>query len=233
MIPHGRALAFTAVRAVRFGRGIYSVWEELHGYRGRSVPSIAEQVAQVPTDPGCYLWKDASSQVIYVGKAKNLRAPHAPVRHLAGRPPGIPLMMQLVASFDYRGRQHRLNVLDETSSANTIPISTLITRTISPIPTSPSPRATSFPLSSTRARSTVQIRAISAPTRTAARLGRPSIRCARCAPSAARRVRSGSACAACWRKAPRMRTSSVLSARRRAAPVSITTWGAVRACARA
>lgn len=55
----------------------------------------------------------------------------------------------------------------------------------------------------------------------------------KCAPSAARPVRSGSACAACWRKAPRMRTSSALSARRRAAPVSTTTWGAVRACARA
>ena len=37
-------------------------------------PSLAEQVAQVPTQPGCYLWKDASGEVIYVGKAKNLRS---------------------------------------------------------------------------------------------------------------------------------------------------------------
>ena len=37
-------------------------------------PSLAEQVAHVPTDPGCYLWKDAAGEVIYVGKAKNLRA---------------------------------------------------------------------------------------------------------------------------------------------------------------
>ena len=36
--------------------------------------SIREQVDQVPTDPGCYLWKDGSGKVIYVGKAKNLRA---------------------------------------------------------------------------------------------------------------------------------------------------------------
>ncbi len=28
----------------------------------------------IPTDPGCYLWRDAPGRVIYVGKAKNLRA---------------------------------------------------------------------------------------------------------------------------------------------------------------
>jgi len=36
--------------------------------------SLAAEVAQVPQEPGCYLWKDASGTVIYVGKAKNLRA---------------------------------------------------------------------------------------------------------------------------------------------------------------
>ena len=56
---------------------------------GGPVPSIAEQVAQVPTDPGCYLWKDASGQVIYVGKAKNLRAcaSTSPCRTTAKRSP--------------------------------------------------------------------------------------------------------------------------------------------------
>ena len=33
---------------------------------------LASQVAQVPTEPGCYLWKNASGDVLYVGKAKNL-----------------------------------------------------------------------------------------------------------------------------------------------------------------
>jgi excinuclease ABC subunit C len=28
----------------------------------------------IPTEPGCYLWRDAHGRVIYVGKAKNLRA---------------------------------------------------------------------------------------------------------------------------------------------------------------
>ena len=68
---------------------------------GGHVPSIAEQVAQVPTDPGCYLWKDASGQVIYVGKAKNLRARMRQYVTLQDDRQKIPLMMQLVASFDY------------------------------------------------------------------------------------------------------------------------------------
>lgn len=68
---------------------------------GGPVPSIAEQVAQVSTDPGCYLWKDASGQVIYVGKAKNLRARMRQYVTLQDDRQKIPLMMQLVASFDY------------------------------------------------------------------------------------------------------------------------------------
>lgn len=68
---------------------------------GGPAPSIAEQVAQVPTDPGCYLWKDASGQVIYVGKAKNLRARMRQYVTLQDDRQKIPLMMQLVASFDY------------------------------------------------------------------------------------------------------------------------------------
>ncbi|MDY2777085.1 MAG: excinuclease ABC subunit UvrC [Collinsella sp.] len=65
------------------------------------MPSIVEQVSQVPTDPGCYLWKDASGQVVYVGKAKNLRARMRQYVTLADEREKIPLMMQLVESFDY------------------------------------------------------------------------------------------------------------------------------------
>ncbi len=35
---------------------------------------LREKVSQFPTGPGVYLWRDASDTVIYVGKAKNLRA---------------------------------------------------------------------------------------------------------------------------------------------------------------
>ena len=64
-------------------------------------PDIAEQVAHVPTDPGCYLWKNAEGEVIYVGKAKNLRARMKQYVMLTDDREKIPLMMQLVAGFDY------------------------------------------------------------------------------------------------------------------------------------
>ena len=64
-------------------------------------PNLAERVAKVPTDPGCYLWKDASGTVIYVGKAKNLRARMRQYVTLADEREKIPLMMQVVADFDY------------------------------------------------------------------------------------------------------------------------------------
>ena len=63
--------------------------------------SIREQVDQVPTDPGCYLWKDGSGKVIYVGKAKNLRARMRQYVTIQDDRAKIPLMMQVVRSFDY------------------------------------------------------------------------------------------------------------------------------------
>lgn len=63
--------------------------------------SIREQVDQVPADPGCYLWKDGSGKVIYVGKAKNLRARMRQYVTLQDDRAKIPLMMQVVRSFDY------------------------------------------------------------------------------------------------------------------------------------
>ena len=63
--------------------------------------SIRGQVDQVPTDPGCYLWKDGSGKVIYVGKAKNLRARMRQYVTLQDDRAKIPLMMQVVRSFDY------------------------------------------------------------------------------------------------------------------------------------
>lgn len=63
--------------------------------------SIAEQVAQVPTRPGCYLWKDAKGEVIYVGKAKNLRSRMRQYVTLSDDRAKIPLMMQVVRGFDY------------------------------------------------------------------------------------------------------------------------------------
>ena len=66
-----------------------------------NIPTLAEQVSRVPTQPGCYLWKDAKGDVIFVGKAKNLRARMRQYVTLQDERQKIPLMMQLVASFDY------------------------------------------------------------------------------------------------------------------------------------
>lgn len=79
-----------------------------------AVSSLVEQVAGVPTDPGCYLWKDASGKVIYVGKAKNLRARLKQYVTLSDDRAKIPLMMQLVESFDYIvvGSEHEALVLE-------------------------------------------------------------------------------------------------------------------------
>ena len=75
--------------------------EHVRAHAGGVAPSLMEQVARVPTDPGCYLWKDASGEVIYVGKAKNLRARMKQYVTLSDDRAKIPLMMQLAASFDY------------------------------------------------------------------------------------------------------------------------------------
>ena len=77
-------------------------------------PTLAEQVAKVPTSPGCYLWKDAAGEVIYVGKAKNLRARMRQYVTLQDDREKIPLMMQVVRSFDYVvvGSEHEALVLE-------------------------------------------------------------------------------------------------------------------------
>ena len=52
------------------------------------------QTGDIPTDPGVYRFRDESGRILYVGKAKNLRArltsyfaplntPHEPTRRLA------------------------------------------------------------------------------------------------------------------------------------------------------
>ena len=78
------------------------------------LPELAAEVAQVPTEPGCYLWKDAQGTVVYVGKAKSLRARMRQYVTLQDERAKIPLMMQVVRSFDYIvvGSEHEALVLE-------------------------------------------------------------------------------------------------------------------------
>lgn len=36
-------------------------------------PNLEHKLSHLPTDPGCYLYKDAHGKIIYIGKAKNLK----------------------------------------------------------------------------------------------------------------------------------------------------------------
>ncbi len=75
---------------------------------------LAARVAQVPTEPGCYLWKDARGEVVYVGNAKSLRARMRQYVTLSDEREKIPLMMQVVRDFDYVvvGSEHEALVLE-------------------------------------------------------------------------------------------------------------------------
>lgn len=66
-----------------------------------SGPTLSEQTEQVPDAPGVYLWKGASGQVLYVGKAKSLRKRMR--QYILGQDERekVPLLMAQVTSFDY------------------------------------------------------------------------------------------------------------------------------------
>ncbi|MCD6352308.1 MAG: excinuclease ABC subunit UvrC [Armatimonadetes bacterium] len=63
---------------------------------------LAESLAQVPTSPGCYLIKDARGRVLYVGKARSLRARLR--QHFSGSRPMSAWhehMLRRAADFEY------------------------------------------------------------------------------------------------------------------------------------
>ncbi|MDR2715378.1 MAG: excinuclease ABC subunit UvrC [Coriobacteriaceae bacterium] len=62
---------------------------------------IKDELASVPALPGVYLWKDADGQVIYVGKAKQLRARMRQYVNFQDERVKIPLLVDAIASFDY------------------------------------------------------------------------------------------------------------------------------------
>jgi len=63
--------------------------------------TIRERIDAVPLLPGCYEWKDAEGNILYVGKAKQLK--NRMKQYVLGQDERakIPLMMELVADFDY------------------------------------------------------------------------------------------------------------------------------------
>lgn len=65
------------------------------------IARIKRQLAQVPALPGVYLWKDADGQVIYVGKAKQLRARMRQYVNFQDDRAKIPLLVDAIDSFEY------------------------------------------------------------------------------------------------------------------------------------
>lgn len=95
----------------------------LHGMEESNVKETqAEKIARikrgldaVPTLPGVYLWKDKDGQVIYVGKAKQLRARMRQYVNFQDDRAKIPLLVDQIDSFEYIvvGNEHESLVLEK------------------------------------------------------------------------------------------------------------------------
>lgn len=68
---------------------------------GEKIQRLKAELDHVPALPGVYLWKDADGQVIYVGKAKQLRARMRQYVNFQDDRAKIPLLVDQIDSFDY------------------------------------------------------------------------------------------------------------------------------------
>lgn len=67
----------------------------------KKIERLKRELDEVPTLPGVYLWKDASGDVIYVGKAKQLRARMRQYVNFQDDRAKIPLLVDAIDSFEY------------------------------------------------------------------------------------------------------------------------------------
>ncbi len=65
------------------------------------IQRLKRELEKVPTLPGVYLWKDAKGEVIYVGKAKQLRARMRQYVNYQDERAKIPLLVDAIESFEY------------------------------------------------------------------------------------------------------------------------------------
>ncbi len=75
---------------------------------------IKDQLTSVPTEPGVYLWKNEQGEVIYVGKAKQLRARMRQYVNFQDDRAKIPLLVSQIHSFEYvvAANEHESLVLE-------------------------------------------------------------------------------------------------------------------------
>ena len=67
----------------------------------QKIKRIKRELNSVPGSPGVYLWKDADGAVIYVGKAKQLRARMRQYVNFQDDRAKIPLLVEAIDSFEY------------------------------------------------------------------------------------------------------------------------------------
>ncbi len=81
----------------------------------RKIARIKRELDSVPALPGCYLWKNAAGEVIYVGKAKQLRARMRQYVNFQDDRAKIPLLVEQIHSFEYLvvGNEHESLVLEK------------------------------------------------------------------------------------------------------------------------
>ncbi len=78
------------------------------------MPSLREQIADLPQDPGVYIFRDEAGTVIYVGKAKNLRAR---VRNYLGADDrfNIPFLMNEAITVEHLASIGRRTAIERTA----------------------------------------------------------------------------------------------------------------------
>ncbi len=83
--------------------------------QAEKIARIKRGLDAVPTLPGVYLWKDKDGQVIYVGKAKQLRARMRQYVNFQDDRAKIPLLVDQIDSFEYIvvGNEHESLVLEK------------------------------------------------------------------------------------------------------------------------
>ena len=87
---------------------------ERESFEGK-LARIKGELNAVPTLPGVYLWKNAADEVIYVGKAKQLRARMRQYVNYDDTRAKIPLLVEQIQSFDYivAENEHEALVLEK------------------------------------------------------------------------------------------------------------------------
>lgn len=69
--------------------------------QAQKIDRIKKELNEVPASPGVYLWKNAAGEVIYIGKAKQLRARMRQYVNFQDERAKIPLLVDQIHSFEY------------------------------------------------------------------------------------------------------------------------------------